>query len=178
MTTNGKKVSKDGPLSLDDVQKLVTMLDKSGLHELEVEMGGAKVRLAKPGPAPVAQAHTPVLYAPPAAAPAATAGPAPAAAVPAAAPAGPPPAPARSATSVEVKSPMVGTFYRAPSPTAEPFVKIGDRVRKGQVVCIIEAMKLMNEIEAESDGVVTDIVVENAQPVEYGEALMHLETAS
>jgi len=73
---------------------------------------------------------------------------------------------------------MVGTFYRAPSPTAEPFVKIGDRVRKGQIVCIIEAMKLMNEIEAETDGVITDIVVENAQPVEYGEALMHVETAS
>ena len=83
----------------------------------------------------------------------------------------------RPVTAVEVKSPMVGTFYRAPAPGAEPFVKIGDRVRKGQTLCIIEAMKLMNEIECEVDGVVVDISTENAQPVEYGEVLMHIDPA-
>jgi acetyl-CoA carboxylase biotin carboxyl carrier protein len=73
---------------------------------------------------------------------------------------------------------MVGTFYRAPAPGAEPFVKIGDRVRKGQVLCIIEAMKLMNEIEAENDGTIVDILADNAQPVEFGEALFYIEPAS
>ncbi len=76
---------------------------------------------------------------------------------------------------VEAKSPMVGTFYRSPAPGAEPFVKVGDRVRKGQTLCIIEAMKLMNEIECETDGVVVDVLTENAQPVEYGEVLMHID---
>jgi acetyl-CoA carboxylase biotin carboxyl carrier protein len=78
---------------------------------------------------------------------------------------------------VEVKSPMVGTFYRAPAPGADPFVKVGDTVRKGQTLCIIEAMKLMNEIESEVDGVILDIFPENAQPVEYGERLFLVEPA-
>ncbi len=75
---------------------------------------------------------------------------------------------------VEVKSPMVGTFYRAPSPDAEPFVKEGDRVEVGQTLCIIEAMKLMNEIKAEVSGIVEKILVENAQPVEYGQGLFYI----
>jgi acetyl-CoA carboxylase biotin carboxyl carrier protein len=74
-----------------------------------------------------------------------------------------------------VKSPMVGTFYRAPSPDAEPFVEIGDTVKAGQTICIIEAMKLMNEIEADQDGVIKAILVENGQPVEYGEPLIVFE---
>ncbi len=75
---------------------------------------------------------------------------------------------------VEVKSPMVGTFYRAPSPDAEPFVKEGDKVEVGQTLCIIEAMKLMNEIKAEVSGIVEKILVENAQPVEYGQGLFYI----
>ncbi|RDI94525.1 acetyl-CoA carboxylase biotin carboxyl carrier protein [Meiothermus sp. QL-1] len=78
---------------------------------------------------------------------------------------------------LEVKAPIVGTFYRAPSPEAEPYVKEGDRVRKGQVLCIIEAMKLMNEIESEFDGVVRKILVNNAEPVEYGQVLFLIEPA-
>ncbi|MFQ6618881.1 MAG: acetyl-CoA carboxylase biotin carboxyl carrier protein, partial [Fidelibacterota bacterium] len=78
----------------------------------------------------------------------------------------------------EVRSPMVGTFYRAPSPDAVPFVEKGDYVRVGQTLCIIEAMKLMNEIESETDGVVVDILVENAQPVEYNQPLFIIETST
>ncbi len=78
---------------------------------------------------------------------------------------------------VEIKSPMVGTFYRAPSPGAKPYVEVGDRVEPGQVVCIIEAMKLMNEIESEVSGVITKVLVENAQPVEYGQPLFLVSTS-
>jgi len=77
----------------------------------------------------------------------------------------------------EVASPMVGTFYRAPSPEAPPFVEIGDRVRPGQTLCILEAMKLMNELQSEVTGVVREILVENAEPVEYGQALFRIETS-
>ena len=79
-------------------------------------------------------------------------------------------------TGFEVKSPMVGTFYRSPAPNAEPFVKVGDIVKKGQTLCIIEAMKLMNEIESEVDGKVLEIRVQNADPVEYGETIMIIDT--
>jgi acetyl-CoA carboxylase biotin carboxyl carrier protein len=76
---------------------------------------------------------------------------------------------------ITITAPLVGTFYRSPSPEAAAFVEVGDRVRKGQVICIIEAMKLMNEIESEADGVVSRVLVENSQPVEYGEPLFLLE---
>ena len=104
--------------------------------------------------------------------------PAPAAAAPAtiATPAPPPPAEVPSKVEGHVlKSPMVGTFYRAPSPGAKPFVEVGDTVKAGQTVCIIEAMKLLNEIEADKDGVVKAILAENGQPVEYGEPLLAIE---
>ncbi len=152
-----KSKSTGVSMTLQDIQKLIAMLEKSNLQELELETGGTKIRLAKP------------IHLAPAAAPAAPL--AEAAAESAAA------HHVRPATAVEVKSPMVGTFYRAPAPGAEPFVKIGDRVRKGQTLCIIEAMKLMNEIECEVDGVVVDVSTENAQPVEYGEVLMHIDPA-
>ena len=170
-------------MNLQDIQKLITMLEKSTLHELELEKGDTKIHLSKgsaaapssppqflimPSPG-LAPAHAP-LHAPlPVPAPAGGA-----AEVAASAEASPAP-PVRSATSVEVKSPMVGTFYRAPAPGAEPFAKVGNRVKKGQTLCIIEAMKLMNEIECELDGVVVEILTENAQPVEYGEVLMHID---
>jgi len=101
-----------------------------------------------------------------------------AAATPAAAGAGsapaPPPAPAPSHL-VEIKSPMVGTFYAAPEPGAEPYAKVGNRVTSGQVVCIIEAMKIMNEIESEVTGVIREVLVENAQPVEFGQPLFRVD---
>jgi acetyl-CoA carboxylase biotin carboxyl carrier protein len=174
-------------MNLQDIQKLITMLEKSNLQELELETGGTKIRLAKiVHHAPVAPPAPPqFLMVPQGAQAAPTAAPllVPPSSAPAAAPEasgeGTPAAvhQVRPATAVEVKSPMVGTFYRAPAPGAEPFVKIGDRVRKGQTLCIIEAMKLMNEIECEVDGVVIDISTENAQPVEYGEVLMHIDPA-
>jgi acetyl-CoA carboxylase biotin carboxyl carrier protein len=92
--------------------------------------------------------------------------------VAAAAPAAPVPAPPAEPEGQVIKSPMVGTFYRAASPGAKPFVEVGDSVKKGQPICIIEAMKLMNEIESDLDGVVKAVLVENGQPVEYGEPLI------
>ena len=87
-----------------------------------------------------------------------------------------PSTPAKKAANIaEITSPFVGTFYRAPSPDSEPFIQVGDRVKKGDTLCIVEAMKLMNEIEAEFNGVVSEILIENAQPVEYGEILFHIE---
>ena len=87
----------------------------------------------------------------------------------------PPPPPSTDKKWVEITSPMVGTFYRAPAPNEPPFVEVGDRISKGQTVCIIEAMKLMNEIEAEITGKVMEILVENGEPVEYGQKLMSID---
>jgi acetyl-CoA carboxylase biotin carboxyl carrier protein len=179
---------KGVPMKIQDIQKLMEMLDKSGLEELELETGGMKIRLLKHRDSPVQAPSQPQVYmmgpsmaAPPHLAPQA------APSSPAAVPVSPSPSPAqeaapqpasvKSATAAEIKSPMVGTFYRAPAPGADPFVKVGDKVRKGQTLCIIEAMKLMNEIENEVDGTVVEILPENAQPVEYGEVLFHVEPA-
>jgi acetyl-CoA carboxylase biotin carboxyl carrier protein len=147
-----------------DLRKLKTLIDlvaESGVSELEVTEGEDKVRIVK-NPAPIAAPIQQVYAAAPAAAPAA---PAPAAAAPAAevAPAEP--------TGHAVKSPMVGTFYRSPTPGADSFVKIGDTVKEGQTLCIIEAMKLLNEIESDKSGVVKEILCENGQGVEFGQAL-------
>ncbi|MFZ9264231.1 MAG: acetyl-CoA carboxylase biotin carboxyl carrier protein [Polynucleobacter sp.] len=149
-----------------DLRKLKTLIDlvaESGVSELEVTEGEDKVRIVK-NPAPVA-APLQQVYAPaPAAAPAAPA--------PAATPTTPaePAAPAAPAGHA-VKSPMVGTFYRSPTPGADAFVKIGDTVKEGQTLCIIEAMKLLNEIESDKSGVVKEILCENGQGVEFGQAL-------
>ena len=148
-----------------DLRKLKTLIDlvaESGVSELEVTEGEDKVRIVK-NPAPVA-APLQQVYAP---APAAPAAPAPAAAPTAPAEAAAPTAPAGHA----VKSPMVGTFYRSPTPGADAFVKIGDTVKEGQTLCIIEAMKLLNEIESDKSGVVKEILCENGQGVEFGQAL-------
>ncbi len=147
-----------------DLRKLKTLIDlvaESGVSELEVTEGEDKVRIVK-NPAPIAAPAQQVYAAAPAAAPAAAA---PAAAAPAAeaAPAEP--------TGHAVKSPMVGTFYRSPTPGADSFVKIGDTVKEGQTLCIIEAMKLLNEIESDKSGVVKEILCENGQGVEFGQAL-------
>ena len=150
-----------------DLRKLKTLIDlvaESGVSELEVTEGEDKVRIVKnPAPvaAPVQQVYSPAPIAAAPTAPAAAASPA--APAPEAAPA----APAGHA----VKSPMVGTFYRSPTPGADSFVKIGDTVKEGQTLCIIEAMKLLNEIESDKSGVVKEILCENGQGVEFGQAL-------
>ena len=150
-----------------DLRKLKTLIDlvsESGISELEVTEGEGKVRIVKNAPPVYVQPSA--SYAPQYAAPA------PAAAGPAAeAPAAPAtPAPVAQQGHV-VTSPMVGTFYRAPSPGAEAFVQVGDTVEEGQTICIIEAMKLLNEIESDKSGVVKEILVDNGQAVEYGQPL-------
>lgn len=150
-----------------DLRKLKTLIDlvaESGIAEIEVTEGEDKVRIVKYGPAAVAAPMTmqPATYlaAPAAMAPAMPAGPA--AAAPSAEP---------EPKGTAVKSPMVGTFYRSPSPGAKAFVEVGQAVKPGDTLCIIEAMKLLNEIEAEVAGEVKQVLVENGQPVEYGQPL-------
>ena len=142
-----------------EIRRLAELLRDYGLTEVEVEREGVRVRLRRE-PAPMAAA--PALPGAPAPA-------SPAVATTAAAPE------ASEAHLLTIEAPMVGTFYRAPSPDAQPFVRDGDRVKKGQVVCIIEAMKLMNEIESKVAGRVVKVLVENTQPVEYGQPLFLLE---
>jgi acetyl-CoA carboxylase biotin carboxyl carrier protein len=148
-------------MDLRKLKKLIDLVEESGIAELEITEGEEKVRIAKSGlvgtapPAAVAPAPAGVIDARPAH---------PAAAAPAAS--------AETAHDGHVlKSPMVGTFYRAPSPDAVAFVEVGQTVKEGQTICIVEAMKLMNEIEADASGVVKAILVENGQPVEYGQPL-------
>jgi acetyl-CoA carboxylase biotin carboxyl carrier protein len=157
-----------------DLRKLKTLIDlvaESGISELEITEGDGKVRIVK-GPVgmPMAYPTHMMMAPPPAAAPAA---PAPAAA-PAAAAAPPPEAPAAPSGHV-VKSPMVGTFYRSGNPNSPPFVEVGTAVKEGQTLCIIEAMKLMNEIDSDRAGTVKAVLVENGQPVEYGQPLFVIE---
>lgn len=153
-------------MDLRKLKKLIDLVEESGIAEIEVTEGEEKVRITRTtaAAAPVYAAPAPVAAAPVAAPVAA----APAAAAPAAAPA------ARDLSNAQ-KSPMVGTFYRAPGPNAAAFVEVGKQVKAGDTLCIIEAMKLMNEIEAEKSGVVKEILVENGTPVEYGEPLFIIE---
>lgn len=153
-----------------DLRKLKTLIDlvaESDISELEVTEGESKVRIVKnAAPAPQGQV---VMMPSPAAAPA-VAAPAAAAAVPAAAAPAAAPAAAEPSGHV-VKSPMVGTFYRSSAPGAAPFIDIGSTVKEGDTLCIIEAMKLLNEIDADASGTIKQILVENGQPVEYGQPL-------
>ena len=146
-------------MDLRKLKKLIDLVQESGISELEVTEGEEKVRIAKHLPAPAAQATYVAAPAPVAAAPA------PAAAAPAA------PAEAALPEGHVVKSPMVGSFYRSSSPGGKAFVDVGQSVAIGETLCIIEAMKLMNEIESDAAGVVKAILVENGQPVEYGQPL-------
>lgn len=149
-----------------DLRKLKTLIDlvqQSGIAELEITEGEEKVRISR-GTAP-AHANAAMAPADPAAA-------APQQFAPAGLVAAAPPLPEPAAAEGHMmKSPMVGTFYRAPAPGAKPFVELGQAVKAGDTVCIIEAMKLLNEIESDHDGVVKAILVENGQPVEYGQPL-------
>jgi acetyl-CoA carboxylase biotin carboxyl carrier protein len=150
-----------------DLRKLKTLIDlvsESGISELEVTEGEGKVRIVKNAPPVYVQpsaSFAPQYAAPAAAAPAEASAGAAAPATPAAA----------APQGHVVTSPMVGTFYRAPSPGADPFVQVGDSVKEGQTICIIEAMKLLNEIESDKTGVIKEILVENGQAVEYGQPL-------
>src|SRR4051812_6622711 len=155
-------------MDLRKLKKLIDLVQESGIGEIEITEGEEKVRIcrqapggppmmmAAPGMQPMAYATGPGGFAPPA---------------PAAAPAAAAPEP----KGHQLKSPMVGTFYRAPSPGAPPFVEVGQQVTKGQTLCIIEAMKLLNEIESDASGTVKAILVENGQPVEYGQPLFTIE---
>jgi acetyl-CoA carboxylase biotin carboxyl carrier protein len=151
-------------MDLRKLKKLIDLVQESGIAELEITEGEEKVKIVKGGGVSVSAPA-------PASAPAA----------PEARPAGPVApaagAPAEASTGQEghvVKAPMVGTFYRSPSPDAKAFVEVGQAVKEGETICIIEAMKLMNEIEADASGIVKAILVENGQPVEYGQPLFIL----
>ncbi|MBD3245880.1 MAG: acetyl-CoA carboxylase biotin carboxyl carrier protein [Candidatus Omnitrophica bacterium] len=141
-------------MELAQLKKYIEFMDEHGLSELEVESEGKRVKLKK------------------------FSGEQPPAVVPASAGQSAPAAPKETREGInEVNSPMVGTFYRAPTPGAKPYVEIGDTVKPGDVVCIIEAMKLMNEIKAEDGGKIVDILVENGHPVEFGQTIFLIEPA-
>jgi acetyl-CoA carboxylase biotin carboxyl carrier protein len=150
-------------LDLPLVRSLAGVLEEFGLSELRVSLGKKRIVLRKQQ----AGASPPQVVHMPAPAPAVHASPAPAASAA--------PAPAAVSNVHVVTSPFVGTFYRSPSPESAAFVEVGDRVKKGQTLCIVEAMKLMNEIESEVEGIVLACLVENAQPVEFGQALYRIQ---
>lgn len=150
-----------------EIRDLIDFIAKSGLNEVNIETNELKLHVKRepdqkifkaPAAMPVTAA-TPVATTPP----------------PVAAPPRPAPESTASKTTVEIKSPMIGTFYRSSSPDAPPFVNVGDKVTKGQTVCIIEAMKLFNEIESEVSGTIVKVMVENATPVEYDQVLFIVE---
>jgi acetyl-CoA carboxylase biotin carboxyl carrier protein len=158
-------------MNLKELKELIEFLEEKNIAEFELERGDVKVRIKRAGEHTVVHAHgEPRFYAVPAAPGAAAEI---VASVPVAAPAAPAPAaePAPEAGLHMVKSPIVGTFYEAPSPGAPPFVKAGDSVEVGQVLCIVEAMKLLNEIESDVAGEVVKKLAVNGQPIEYGQDL-------
>ncbi len=154
-------------MNIRELKELIDLVKTSELTELEWERSGVRVRICR-APAPLVRHLAAESAVPggnvPQGAPAVAGSEAEAEA-------------AKEAGGVVIRSPIVGTFYRSASPGAPPYVEVGDRVRRGQILCIVEAMKLLNEIEAEVDGVVAEIFVENARPVEYGEALFRIESA-
>jgi acetyl-CoA carboxylase biotin carboxyl carrier protein len=152
-------------MDLKDIKAIIDLMRKNAISEFEMERQDFKIKLkrgASGGIAPVDEPNAVPYALPPAA---------PAPGLPAAAPA---PAAAASPSLLEIKSPMIGTFYRAPSPESPNYVEIGAEVMPETVVCLIEAMKVMNEIKAEAKGVVTHILVENAKPVEFGQPMFRI----
>jgi acetyl-CoA carboxylase biotin carboxyl carrier protein len=182
---NGRLESGNGVIQnltdLEFLRGLIDAVDQSGIDTLEINRAGTRIRIAKTPPASTALAtYMPGSAGPsPAAAgaPAAASAAAPAGAEPATSPSGESGSAAPATNRLDVKSPMVGTFYRAPAPDAPPYVEVGSTVSRGQTLCILEAMKLMNELECEQDGVVREILVEDADPVEYGQVLFRIEPA-
>ena len=159
-------------MDIKDIKAIVDLMKKNSMTEFEMEKGDFKIRLQRdahagkrsPAPEPVI-IRAPAVAQPP---------PAPAAPITAPSAAETPSAPAAT-SGTEVKSPMIGTFYRRPSPDTDPYAEIGKQVEPDTVVCIIEAMKVMNEIKAETRGVITEILIEDAKPVEYGQVLFRIE---
>lgn len=152
-------------MDIREIQRLIKMIERSPITEFEIEEKGLKIRISK-----IENHGEPTVVYSPSLSPAApqlpTAEPSPAL---------PPAAP--KAGVVEVKSPMVGTFYRTPSPDADTYVRVGDHIEPGRVLCIVEAMKLMNEIESEVSGTIIEILAENAQPVEFDQVLFRVDTS-
>jgi acetyl-CoA carboxylase biotin carboxyl carrier protein len=173
---NGKPVDsgKEGPFSskidYDEINKLIALLEEKNLAQFELEVEGFKIKISRclPNSGNSAQAIIPAVM--------------PSTLTPTAVSTAE--EPGTASVLIEDKnlhyitSPMVGTFYRAPSPTSPPFVDVGDTVKKGQTLCIIEAMKLMNEIECDVNGVVVDILVENGKPIEYGQKLFTIKVGA
>ncbi len=156
-------------MDIRKVKKLIELLDESGIAEIEITEGEESVRISRYSQnAPMVAAPMAAL-APAAAAPAAVASAAAPAATPAAAPA------ETEEDGFEVTAPMVGTFYNASSPGAAPFVQVGDRVNEGDTLCIIEAMKMMNQIEADTSGTVKSIRLQNGEPVEFGQTMIVID---
>lgn len=154
-------------MDIRKIKKLIELLEESDIGEIEIHEGEESVRISRGSTAPPAQFMAPMPAPMPAAAPAAA---------PAGAPATEPgPASEPEISGHSINAPMVGTFYRAPSPGATPFVEEGQNVKVGDTLCIIEAMKLLNQIEADKAGTVKAILVENGQPVEYGQPLFIIE---
>jgi acetyl-CoA carboxylase biotin carboxyl carrier protein len=156
-------------MDLRKLKKLIDLVQESGIGEIEITEGEEKVRISRQGAQPLIMAAPPMQQMP-MPAPGTAPGPA-SSTVPPGAEGGKPAGP----SGHQLKSPMVGTFYRAPSPGAPAFVEVGQAVTKGQTLCIIEAMKLLNEIESDATGTVKAVLVENGQPVEYGQALFVIE---
>ncbi len=152
-------------IDYEEIRKLIALLEEKNLAQFELELEGFKIKINRGMPAAVAAPCSPQSPAPQQ---------------------GNPDAPLQILGHIQeidaswsmIKSPMVGTFYRAPDPTADPFVEIGDKVKKGQTLCIIEAMKLMNEIESDTEGTVVEIFANNANPVEYGQKLFAILPSS
>lgn len=159
-------------MNIKEIQDLIKFVSKAGVNEVEIEQKDFKITIktaAEVDRQYVVQAAAPVAM--PVAAPAVAAAPAPVAAAPAAE------APAENSNLITVKSPMIGTFYRASGPDKDPFVQVGQTISKGDTICIIEAMKLFNEIEAEVSGKIVKVLVDDATPVEYDQPLFLVEPA-
>lgn len=164
-------VQNSAEMKTAEIRDLIDFIAQSGLNEVDIETKELKLHVKREPDQKVMKSSAPVMAAAPApaaSAPAPAPAPAPAAAAPAA------PAPSASKT-VDIKSPMIGTFYRSANPDTPPLVSVGDKITKGQTVCIIEAMKLFNEIESEVSGTVVKVLVENASPVEYEQTLFLVE---
>ncbi|KGE02842.1 acetyl-CoA carboxylase biotin carboxyl carrier protein [Pseudohaliea rubra] len=149
-------------MDIRKVKKLIELLEESNIDEIEIQEGEESVRISRNGSR---IQYAPAGYAPP---------PPPAPAAPAAPAAAPEPADAPEAEGHLVRSPMVGTFYRSPSPSSAPFIEVGKTVKAGDVLCIVEAMKMMNQIEADKSGTVAAILVDNGEPVEYDQPLVSI----
>ncbi len=167
-------------LDLNELRELLTVINQTDIAEFNLKSGDFQLVVRKgitidelpPTPSPVQSTPVQAAQATPPPTPPAAIAPPPASIAPAA-----PPPPPKTNKLLDVISPMVGTFYRSPVPEEPPFVNVGDRIRPGQTVCIIEAMKLMNELEAEIAGEIVEVLAQNGEPVEYGQVLMRVNPA-